>query len=582
MTNRRMRFQPIAAEVQAAVDAHGRSPEDLLEVLRELHDLHDEGLTVERLTDAARALGIPVHRAYGVATFHSMLSLHPREHVLRVCESPVCWLEHAGDGHLVLDADALPEGWTVERTSCLGLCDRAPVALVDEAQAGPIVLDDLAELVDPKAHGPMPDYWQPRPGETRVMLADIDRINPDELTSARVHGVYEGLERALSMSPQEVIAEVGASGLQGRGGAGFPTARKWGFVAGAEGEIRHIVCNADESEPLVFKDRVLLDTNPHQILEGMAIAAHACGASEGWIYIRGEYVPQARRLERAIAQAEAHGLLGEDVLGRGLSFRVHLHLGAGAYICGEETALIESLEGKRGEPRIRPPYPPQHGFRGQPTAVNNVETLAGAAWILRHGADAWRSLSECETPGTKLYMVLGHVRNPGLFEAPFGLTLRQVIEDFGGGMRDGSAFHFALCGGAAGTIVDEGLLDVPLDYTSWKKGISLGAGAFLVVDRGVSPVDFLREELHFFATESCGKCTPCRVGTWRAHGLLKRLAAGEGRPGDLDELRALTLNMRETSFCGLGQSVAIPVFSALEHFPEAFERAGSGRRGEAR
>jgi len=481
-----------------------------------------------------------------------------------VCDSPVCWLKHAGDGPSALEADALPDGWTVERTSCLGLCDRAPVALVDDAQAGPIELDELSVLTDPATHGPMPDYWVPRPGETRVMLADIEKINPDELASARAVGVYEGLERALGMTPEALRAEVEASGLQGRGGAGFPAARKWRFVAEAEGDAKHIVCNADESEPLIFKDRVLLDTNPHQVLEGMAIAAYACGASEGWIYIRGEYVPQARRLERAIAQAEAEGLLGEKILGHDFAFHVHLHLGAGAYICGEETALIESLEGKRGEPRIRPPYPPQHGFRGQPTAVNNVETFAAVARILRHGA---------ETPGTKLYMVLGHVQNPGLFEAPFGLTLRQVIEDFGGGMRDGSTFQFALCGGAAGTIVDESLLDVPLDFASARKGISLGAGAFLVVDQGVSPVAFLREELHFFAAESCGKCTPCRVGTWRSHEILTRLAAGEGRAGDLDELRALGANMRETSFCGLGQSVAIPVFSALEHFPDAFARA---------
>ncbi|MGC8856803.1 MAG: complex I 51 kDa subunit family protein, partial [Anaerolineae bacterium] len=287
---------------------------------------------------------------------------------------------------------------------------------------------------------------------------------------------------------------------------------------------------------MTFKDRVLIDGNPHQLLEGMLIGGYACGATEAWIYIRGEYESQARRLERAIQQAEERGLLGENILGSGFSFRIHLHRGAGAYICGEETALIESLEGKRGEPRLRPPFPPQYGFRGQPTAVNNVESFCAVPHILKNSAEWWKSLSSYPVGGTKLYMILGHVRNPGLFEAPFGLTLRQIIEEFGGGMLPGSRFHFALCGGAAGTIGDESLLDVPLDYASAQKGISLGAGAFLICDQRVSPVAMLRELLHFFAAESCGKCTPCRVGTWRSSEILSNLTAGRGQPQDVQEL----------------------------------------------
>lgn len=405
------------------------------------------------------------------------------------------------------------------------------------------------------------------------MLANAGEIDPDSIDSALEFGAYEGLKSALQKSPEEVLDIVEASGLQGRGGAGFPVGRKWKFVAGAQAKPRYMICNADESEPLIFKDRVLIDTNPHKVLEGMAIGGYACGASEAWIYIRGEYQSQARRLERAVEQAVERGFLGDNILGSGFSFKVHVHRGAGAYICGEETALIESLEGKRGEPRMRPPYPPSYGFRGLPTAVNNVESFAAVPDILRKGVDWWKSLSGYETPGTKLYMVLGHVRNPGLFEAPFGLTLRQIIDDFGGGMLDGSQFHFALCGGAAGTVVNESMLDIPIDFASAQKGISLGAGAFLICDQSVSPAAFLREILHFFALESCGKCTPCRVGTWRSKEILTDFAAGKGTPGSLVELRALSENMLLASFCALGQSVSIPINSTLKYFESHFTAA---------
>ena len=571
MTNRKHRYKPILPEVQAVATAHQEAgPEAALEVVRALQSL-PQGLTTEVLTDAARALKVPAHRTYGLATFYSLISLQPQEHTLRVCDGPVCWLKHARRDPLAGVAEAAPPGWTVTRNSCLGLCDHAPAALADDVQLAPLTAPEAAAAARPRDLSAA--YRQPRPGEVRAILADIDRIDPESLDSARAAGVYEGLQRALTMTPEAVRAEVTAAGLQGRGGAGFPTGRKWDFVAAAAGEPKYIICNADESEPLIFKDRVLMDTNPHLLLEGMAVAGYACGASEGWIYIRGEYEAQAQRLERAIAQAKEAGLLGPRVLGSAFSFEIHVHRGAGAYICGEETALIESLEGKRGEPRLRPPYPPQYGFRGQPTAVNNVETLAAAAVILRRGAEGWRALSSYETPGTKLYMVLGAVKSPGLFEAPFGLTLRQIVEDFGGGLADGAVFKFALCGGAAGTIVDDSLLDVPIDFASAREGISLGAGAFLIADQNVSAVAFLRELLHFFAVESCGKCTPCRVGTYRAHQILERMAAGQGCPSDWDELHALAANLRDTSFCGLGQSVAIPMLSAMTHFADEFRQA---------
>jgi NADH:ubiquinone oxidoreductase subunit F (NADH-binding)/NADH:ubiquinone oxidoreductase subunit E len=578
MTNKKIKYQPVSPEITELVAEHGDDPEALLEVLVDL-EAHPAGLSPATVTDAARALNVPPHKAYGMATFYSMLSLEERKNVLRVCDGPVCWLKRVrnqlsvtsdqiGDWKMEMPAD----DWTLERSSCLGLCDRAPAVLVDDEQAGPATPADATKLCE-GWRGVQTDYSQPLPGEVRVMMANAEVIDPDSIESALEYGAYDGLKSALQKTPAEVLDLVEESGLQGRGGAGFPVGRKWKFVAGAKGTPKYMICNADESEPLIFKDRVLIDTNPHQILEGILIGGYACGASEAWIYIRGEYEYQARRLERAIQQAIEKGYLGENILGSGFSFKIHVHRGAGAYICGEETALIESLEGKRGEPRMRPPYPPSYGFRGKPTAVNNVESYAAVPNILRNGVDWWKSQSNYATPGTKLYMVLGHVKNPGLFEAPFGITLRQIINDFGGGMLDGSEFQFALCGGAAGTVVNGDMLDVPIDFASSQKGISLGAGAFMICDQTVSPVAFLREILHFFAAESCGKCTPCRVGTWRAMEILTDMAAGKGKTGNLAELKALSDNMLLASFCALGQSVPIPVNSAMKNFAKAFEKA---------
>ena len=575
MTNKKIKFKPISPEILKLTAIHGNEPETLLEVITDLQGIPG-GLSSESITDAARAMDVPPHKAYGMATFYSMLSFEERKNILRVCDGPVCWLKRAttNNGQQTLEewSSAVSGLWSVERSSCLGLCDRAPAVLVDDEQAGSVDVKE-AEKVCEGWRGVPTDYSQPRPGEVRVMMANIDKIDPDSIDSALKYGMYEGLKVTLQKTPAEVLELVEKSGLQGRGGAGFPVGRKWKFVASAKGTPKYMICNADESEPLIFKDRVLIDTNPHQILEGVTIGGYACGASEAWIYIRGEYEYQARRLERAIQQANEKGYLGENILGSGFSFKIHVHRGAGAYICGEETALIESLEGKRGEPRMRPPYPPSYGFRGKPTAVNNVESYAAVPNIMRNGVDWWKSQSNYSTPGTKIYMVLGHVKNPGLFEAPFGITLRQIIDDFGGGMPDGSEFQFALCGGAAGTVVDGNLLDVPIDFASSQKGISLGAGSFMICDQSVSPVAFLRELLHFFAAESCGKCTPCRVGTWRSMEILTRMATGEGTAGDISELKALSDNMLLASFCALGQSVPIPMNSAMKNFEADFASA---------
>ena len=591
MTNKKIIYKTIDPEIEELAHRHGGTREATLEVLKDLSV--GNKLNTTTMIDAARALHLPAHETYGMATFYSMLSLEERKKVLRVCDGPVCWLKRAttdsGPQTIADEWSAMVDGqWSVERTSCLGLCDRAPAVLVEDEQAGPVETKDAFKVCE-GWRGVQTDYSKPRNGEVRVMTALIGKVDPNELDSALGHGLYDGLKKALQSEPMTVLAEVESSGLQGRGGAGFPVGRKWRFVVNEKRTPRYIICNADESEPLIFKDRVLIDTNPHQLVEGMIVAGYACGASEAWIYIRGEYEYQARRLERAIEQAEAKNLLGKNILGSSFSFKIHVHRGAGAYICGEETALIESLEGKRGEPRLRPPYPPAYGFRGQPTVVNNVESFCAVPHIVKNGAEWWRNLTDDPTPGTKVYMLLGHVKNPGLFEAPFGLTLRQIINDFGGGMLPGSTFNFALCGGAAGTIVPPALMDSCIDYSSgplkgvtrnikvmekrWTQVISMGAGSFLICDQTVSPVAFLRELLHFFAAESCGKCTPCRVGTWRSLEILNRMAGGQGKQGDTEELKTLAALMQDSSFCGLGQSVPIPMKSVLTHFGAEFAKA---------
>ena len=593
-------YSPIEPEILQLAEQHGNDPEAVLEVFKDWQVRHGH-LTPDNIRDVARALQIPAEKAQGVATFFTMVNTEAQpEKVLRVCDGPCCWLN--GSRKILEHAEEwVGEGWKVERTSCLGLCDRSPAGAVfwnddranvtqlgplpqawtappppaQDGKATPVALS-LKEVV--ASSPPHPNYRKPRPGELRVMLSNTEDIDPVSLTSAIDHGeAYLALEAALNLksntrefSPQIVIEEVKKSEIRGRGGAGFPVGMKWEMVANETRTPKYIVCNADESEPLVFKDRVLMESKPHQLLEGMALAGYAVGANEGYIYIRGEYETQARILEHAIQEAETRGYLGKRIMGTDFSFHIHLHRGAGAYICGEETALLESLEGKRGEPRIRPPYPTNNGYHGFPTIVNNVETFCNIPHIVANGAGRYRLLNHLKTPTTKMFTLAGHIRNPGVIEAPYGPTLRQLIDHFGGGMKPGSRFHFALCGGAAGTIVPESLLDTPLDYKSMQKGLSLGAGAFLICDQTVSPVAILRELMWFFEHESCGKCTPCRVGTRQTRVFLDRILAGDRHASDVERLTALADLMGASSFCGLGQSTRLPISSALEHFKADF------------
>ena len=404
------------------------------------------------------------------------------------------------------------------------------------------------------------------PAQNRVVLKNVGIIDPDSIDDYIANDGYQALAIALEKTPDEVISVIKNSGLQGRGGAGFPTGIKWGFVNKTYGDKKFVVCNADESEPGTFKDRVVLEGDPHAILEAMSIAAYAVGANEGFIYIRGEYQLAIERVETAIKQAEEYGLLGENIFGSDFSFKIHVHVGAGAYICGEETALIESIEGKRGEPRSRPPYPTTNGLWGKPTLVNNVETLANIPAIIRNGADWYRALGTPSSPGTKVFTVLGNVNVTGLIEVPMGITLREVVSIYAKGMKSGS-FKLAQTGGSSGSIIPASLQDTPMDFESYKRaGVSLGSGALLICNDEVCIVDLAKVLLNFFRVESCGKCTPCRIGTKRAFDILTGISQGEGTLEDLDELLSLNKEMLELSNCGLGQTAGTPLRDMLNYF----------------
>ena len=406
------------------------------------------------------------------------------------------------------------------------------------------------------------------PAEQRIVMERAGVIDPEDIEDYIGHNGYEALGKCMTeMKPADVIAEITKSGLRGRGGAGFPTGAKLKAVAQAPGAPKYVICNADESEPGTFKDRLILEGDPHSLIEAMTIAAYAVGASEGFIYVRGEYMLAQARLITAIAQAREYGLLGRDIFGTGFSFDIHLHVGAGAYICGEETALIESIEGNRGEPRARPPYPTTNGLWGKPTLINNVETLANLPAIMRHGAAWYKGFGTPSSPGTKVYTILGHVNMTGLIEVPMGITLREVITIYGKGMHDGRGFKMAQTGGSSGSIIPASLQDTPMDFDSFNKaGVSLGSGALLICDDDTCVVDLTRVLLKFFRNESCGKCGPCRIGTDRAYQLLTNLSEGIGTLHDLADLETIADGLTQLSNCGLGQTAAVPIRDMLKYF----------------
>jgi len=463
-------------------------------------------------------------------------------------------------------------------TGCMGMCGRGPLVYssTDRRLYGQLAPTDAAALVEGNAAALSTraiDLESPFfSRQVKVVLANSGRVDPEKLNDYIAVGGYQALAKALEeMTPRQVVEEVKKSGLRGRGGAGYPTGLKWELVAKQLPTTKYIVCNADEGDPGAFMDRSVLEGDPHRVLEGMAIAGYAVGATQGYIYVRGEYGLAIQRLQAAIKQAEREHLLGSRILEQGFQFRIDLRIGAGAFVCGEETALIASIEGKRGQPRQRPPYPPASGLWGAPTLINNVETFANIAPIVEKGAEWFASIGTANSKGTKVFALAGKIANPGLIEVPMGATLREILFDIGGGVP-GQKLKAAQTGGPSGGCIPEQLLDTPVDYESLAKiGSIMGSGGLIVMDDTSCMVDVARFFMDFCMDESCGKCIPCRAGTLQMHDILQRITTGAASEHDLEVLKSLAELLRETSLCGLGQTAPNPVISTLKYFPEEYE-----------
>jgi NADH-quinone oxidoreductase subunit F len=521
------------------------------------------------LNYVCRRLTVPPAEAYGVASFYGMFSTVRRApNVAHVCDDVVCRLKGA-EGICADVKDAL-------RSSCLGLCEQAPAALITRAGERPVeqgmghaTVARVVAAVGTAEASATPDPGAPLPqfGEAGLrLLRRIGHVDPTSLDSYRSQGGYDALRRAISLGPDGVIREVIDSKLMGRGGAAFPTGRKWEAVARASARPHYLVCNADESEPGTFKDRIVMEQDPFALIEAMTIAGFAAGCERGYLYVRGEYPLAAERLSGAIAAARGRGLLGDDVMGHGFRFDVELRRGAGAYICGEETALFNSIEGYRGEPRNKPPFPTVAGLFGKPTVVNNVETLVNVLDIVLGSGPAYASVGTAGSTGTKLFCVSGHVSRPGVYEFPFGTTLAALLER-AGGVPEGRTLKAVLLGGAAGGFVTPRELDVPLTFEGTRAiGASLGSGVVVALDDSVDLWSLVLRIAAFFRDESCGQCVPCRVGTVRQEEVLHRLARRQPLGSGDDEahlLGEIGQAMRDASICGLGQTAASAVASAV-------------------
>lgn len=411
-----------------------------------------------------------------------------------------------------------------------------------------------------------------QPIETRIVLRNIGVIDPLQIEEYIARDGYMALAKVLNgMKPTEVIDILKESGLRGRGGAGFPTGRKWEFTAKVPSEVKYVICNADEGEPGTFKDRLIMEGDPHSVIEAMIIAGYTVGASKGYIYIRGEYYGSIENVNKAIQDAYEWGFLGENILGTSFHFDLTIRLGAGAYICGEETALIESIEGKPGRPRFKPPYPPVAGLYQKPTVVNNVETFANVPWILLKGAKAFKNIGTSTSAGTKVFTLVGNIRNRGLVEVPMGTTVFDLVYRYGGGMAAGKTLKMIQTGGTAGTFIRPEQLSVKLDFESQKEGVSIGSGVILVIDEDHCGVECAKVAMEFFEHESCGKCTPCREGTRVCVQILENLCKGKGKEEDLEKLMQIADSLEETAFCGLGQAAAMPLKTILQNFTEEFK-----------
>ena len=485
------------------------------------------------------------------------------------------------------------ENVRVIKTGCFGLCAKGPIVIIrpDDTFYAMVKPEDCEEIINSHIiEGKVVDRLLCKDidgtkvtrlddlnfykKQKRIALKNCGVINPEEIDEYIAFNGYKALEKVLKeMTQDEVIDVVDKSGLRGRGGAGFPTGRKWKLTKEAEGNKKYVVCNADEGDPGAFMDRSILEGDPHAVLEAMEIAGYAIGAEKGYIYVRAEYPIAVHRLQIAIDESRDYGILGENIFGTGFNFDIEIRLGAGAFVCGEETALLESIEGKRGQPRVKPPYPAQSGLWGCPTLINNVETYANIAQIILNGAEWYSSIGTATSKGTKVFALGGNVNNVGLVEVPMGTTLREIVFDIGGGIPNGREFKAAQTGGPSGGCIPKEHLDTPIDYESLKEiGSMMGSGGLIVMDDTKCMVCLAKFYLEFTVSESCGKCTPCRIGTKRMLEILEKLCSGEGTEYDIYRLEKLAVNIKESSICGLGQSAPNPVISTLKYFREEFRQ----------
>jgi bidirectional [NiFe] hydrogenase diaphorase subunit len=505
------------------------------------------------------------------------------KHKVHVCVAAGCQSCQSDSVKSALEQELskrdIPGGCQVKGVGCMGLCAEGPLVSTSRnvlyqkvsAQDSSAILDSLEG--DPVANLICPTDVPFFQSQKKIVLENSGNIDPERIEDYIAASGYTALMQVLTeMSPGQVIEEVSRSGLRGRGGAGYPTGLKWSTVAKASGERKYVICNADEGDPGAFMDRSVLESDPHRVLEGMLIGAYAVGASEGFIYVRAESPLAIKRLRIAIKQAERLGILGNNICGTRFSFRIDLRLGAGAFVCGEETALISSVEGKRGTPRPRPPYPAQEGLFGEPTLINNVETYANIPPIIRFGGDWYAQIGTEKSKGTKVFALAGRVKNTGLVEVPMGITLRQIVYDIGGGIPDGKKYKAVQTGGPSGGCLPEEFLDMPVDYENLAKaGSIMGSGGMIVMDESSCMVDVAKYFMDFCMSESCGKCVPCRVGTYQMNRILESITKYEASQREIAELHELTDLLKNTSLCGLGQSAPNPVISTMRYFPEEYK-----------
>jgi len=565
-------FRSLSPELKTYLEQNGsRGRTMLLPALLETQKIYDY-IPENAAKTISKFLDVPLADLYGVIEFYSMLSSEPRaETSIRVCTTPSCASQ--GSGELVAElcqhlgvsvGEATVDGrYIIEEVECLGLCDHAPGVLVGDDMVGEATLD---KVFHPEGHPSSEIY-----GDPLFLMARAGKIDPLSTDEFQMAGGFSGLKRALSLPITGVIQMVIDSELTGRGGAGFPTGIKWQACADVNRFPKYLVCNEDESEPGTFKDRALIEGDPFTIIEGMTIAAYAVGANKGFLYIRGEYTCSHEVISQALEIAAEKGFLGKDILGSGFYFEIELRSGAGAYICGEETALFESIEGKRGFPRVKPPFPTTHGLYNQPTVINNVETLANVALIFKIGSEDYKKLGAEGSTGPRLFSLSGDIEKPGIYEITEPITLEELIYKRAGGPRGGKEIRTVLLGGAAGRFVTPDQLDVLLTSEEVRKaGLSLGSGAVVVFDEDVDMKFVLHGLGHFFAHESCGKCYPCQLGTHRQAEILDRNLRGQTLSGDIERLEDIIATMTDTSLCGLGQMAGSAVLSAIEICPEYF------------